>query len=79
MYINWKHSVQLTTYLTDSYFCFQSRLRDQELLQAAENGDVGSLRLMFLHDRDLNIHCTDMLGRTPLQLAVANEHQEVST
>lgn len=57
---------------------FQSRLREQELLSAAETGDVQNVRFMLLQDRDFNINCTDMLGRTPLQLAVNNEHQEVS-
>ena len=52
-------------------------MREQELLSAAETGDVQTLRLMLLQDRDFNINCTDMLGRTPLQLAVNNEHQEV--
>ena len=55
----------------------QSRMREQELLSAAETGDVQTLRFMLLQDRDFNINCTDMLGRTPLQLAVNNEHQEV--
>ena len=52
-------------------------MREQELLSAAETGDVQTLRFMLLQDRDFNINCTDMLGRTPLQLAVNNEHQEV--
>ena len=52
-------------------------MREQELLSAAETGDVQTLRLMLLQDRDFNINCTDMLGRTPLQLAVNNEQQEV--
>ena len=57
----------------------QSKLRDQELLQAAETGDVITLRrLLLIQDRDsVQVNCTDMLGRTPLNLAVANEHQEV--
>ena len=53
-------------------------MREQELLSAAETGDVQTLRFMLLQERDFNINCTDMLGRTPLQLAVNNEHQEVS-
>ncbi len=57
---------------------FQSRMREQEILQCAENGDIQSLRFMLLQDRDFSVNCTDMLGRTPLQLAVNNEHQEVS-
>ena len=56
---------------------FQSRMREQEILQCAENGDIQSLRFMLLQDRDFSVNCTDMLGRTPLQLAVNNEHQEV--
>ncbi len=52
-------------------------MREQEILQCAENGDIQSLRFMLLQDRDFSVNCTDMLGRTPLQLAVNNEHQEV--
>ena len=58
---------------------FQSRMREQEILQCAENGDIQSLRFMLLQDRDFSVNCTDMLGRTPLQLAVNNEHQEVKS
>lgn len=55
----------------------KSRAREEELLQAAESGDVGRLRTLVL-GRDLNFESTDQLGRTPLHLAVVNDHKEVS-
>ena len=54
---------------------FQGKFREQDLLQASENGDVESLESL-VKGGDLNFSCTDMLGRTPVQLAVGNEHQE---
>ena len=55
----------------------KSRAREEELLQAAESGDVNRLRTLVL-GRDLNFESTDQLGRTPLHLAVVNDHKEVS-
>ena len=61
------------------YVCSQSRAREEELLQAAETGDVQKLLGLLQTGRDLNIECSDQLGRTPLLLAVVNEHKEVSS
>lgn len=55
----------------------QSKVKEEELLQAAEQGDSKRVKRFFLQAGDLNANCTDPLGRTPLQLAVANEHKEV--
>jgi len=57
---------------------WKSRAREEELLQAAESGDVARLRTLVL-GRDLNFESTDQLGRTPLHLAVVNDHKEVSS
>jgi len=54
----------------------QSRAREEELLQAAESGDVPKLRTL-VRGRDFNADYTDQLGRTPLHLAVVNDHKEV--
>jgi len=55
----------------------QSRAREEELLQAAESGDVRKLR-MLVRGRDFNADYTDQLGRSPLHLAVVNDHKEVT-
>ncbi len=55
----------------------QSRAREEELLQAAETGDVTRLRNLVL-SCDVNIDATDQLGRTPLHLAVVNDRKDVS-
>ncbi|ELT93222.1 hypothetical protein CAPTEDRAFT_147411, partial [Capitella teleta] len=49
---------------------------EEELLQAAETGDTQKLVNLLQNGRDLNIECSDQLGRTPLLLAVVNEHKE---
>jgi len=54
----------------------QCRAREEELLQAAESGDVPKLRTI-VRGRDFNADYTDQLGRTPLHLAVVNDHKEV--
>jgi len=51
-------------------------VREEELLQAAESGDVAKLKTI-VRGRDFNTDYTDQLGRTPLHLAVVNDHKEV--
>ena len=50
---------------------------EEELFDAVEVGDVaGVLRLLTSH-AELDADATDSLGRTPLNLATSNEHEEV--
>ena len=60
------------------FIVLQSRAREEDLLQAAEVGDLNKVKRLVQQDAaSVNINCTDPLGRTPLHLAVANEQKEV--
>ena len=58
--------------------CGKTRAREEELLGAAEAGDLVRVRRICSNDRYVNINCTDPLGRTPLHLAVTNEQKDVA-
>lgn len=51
--------------------------REEDLIEAAETGNLAKLRWLLESSKDLNTEHTDQLGRTPLHLAVVNEHKEV--
>ncbi|KAK3611420.1 hypothetical protein CHS0354_027146 [Potamilus streckersoni] len=50
---------------------------EAEFLHAAEFGDIPTVKRLLSENVDLNIDCSDALGRTALRLAVKNEHLEV--
>ncbi|KAL3859306.1 hypothetical protein ACJMK2_009531 [Sinanodonta woodiana] len=50
---------------------------EDEFLHAAEFGDIPTVKRLLNDNADLNIDCSDALGRTALRLAVKNEHLEV--
>ena len=45
---------------------------EQELFDAVEVGDVASVINLVTTNKDLNVDCTDNLGRTPLNIATSN-------
>ena len=49
----------------------------EELLHAAEVGDLPSVQKLLHENPDLDVNCRDLMGRTPLRLASGNEHLEV--
>ncbi|ESO08662.1 hypothetical protein HELRODRAFT_169550 [Helobdella robusta] len=53
--------------------------KEEDLLEAAESGNLTKMRWLLdsCKPGELNIEYTDQLGRTPLHLAVVNEHKEV--
>ncbi|XP_056141340.1 short transient receptor potential channel 6a [Lampris incognitus] len=51
---------------------------EQRFLEAAEYGNIPEVRRMLLHMPDLNVNAVDYMGQNALQLAVANEHLEVT-
>lgn len=51
---------------------------EQRFLEAAEYGNIPEVRRMLLHVPNLNINAVDYMGQNALQLAVANEHLEVT-
>ncbi|XP_029303996.1 short transient receptor potential channel 6a isoform X2 [Cottoperca gobio] len=51
---------------------------EQRFLEAAEYGNIPEVRRMLLHEPNLNVNAMDYMGQNALQLAVANEHLEVT-
>lgn len=51
---------------------------EERLLEAAEYGNIPVIRRMLEELPELNVNCVDYMGQSALQLAVANEHLEVT-
>uniref|UniRef100_A0A6Q2WYY3 Transient receptor ion channel domain-containing protein n=1 Tax=Esox lucius TaxID=8010 RepID=A0A6Q2WYY3_ESOLU len=51
---------------------------EQRFLEAAEYGNIPEVRRMLLQMPNLNVNAVDYMGQNALQLAVANEHLEVT-
>uniref|UniRef100_A0A8C4EV29 Transient receptor potential cation channel, subfamily C, member 6a n=1 Tax=Dicentrarchus labrax TaxID=13489 RepID=A0A8C4EV29_DICLA len=51
---------------------------EQRFLEAAEYGNIPEVRRMLLHVPNLNVNAVDYMGQNALQLAVSNEHLEVT-
>ncbi|XP_028656119.1 short transient receptor potential channel 6a [Erpetoichthys calabaricus] len=51
---------------------------EERFLDAAEYGNIPVVRKMLEECHDLNVNCVDYMGQNALQLAVANEHLEVT-
>lgn len=51
---------------------------EQRFLEAAEYGNIPEVLRMLLHVPNLNVNAVDYMGQNALQLAVANEHLEVT-
>ena len=52
---------------------------EEELFDAVEVGDVAGVLRLFKSHPELDVDATDSLGRTPLNLATSNEHEEVKS
>ncbi|KAJ8256651.1 hypothetical protein COCON_G00188030 [Conger conger] len=53
-------------------------LTEERFLDAAEYGNIPVVRKMLEELPELNVNCVDYMGQNALQLAVANEHLEVT-
>lgn len=51
---------------------------EQRFLEAAEYGNIPEVRRMLLQEPNLNVNAVDYMGQNALQLAVGNEHLEVT-
>ncbi|XP_051953470.1 short transient receptor potential channel 6 [Xyrauchen texanus] len=51
---------------------------EERFLEAAEYGNIPVIRRMLEELPELNVNCVDYMGQNALQLAVANEHLEVT-
>ena len=50
---------------------------EEEFIYAAEFGDIPTVQKVLEENQSFNVDYHDILGRTPLRLAVGNEHREV--
>ncbi|XP_069878641.1 short transient receptor potential channel 3 isoform X3 [Dipodomys merriami] len=53
-------------------------VEEERFLDAAEYGNIPVVRKMLEESRTLNVNCVDYMGQNALQLAVGNEHLEVT-
>uniref|UniRef100_A0A8C6YZQ2 Transient receptor potential cation channel subfamily C member 6 n=1 Tax=Nothoprocta perdicaria TaxID=30464 RepID=A0A8C6YZQ2_NOTPE len=53
-------------------------LEEERFLDAAEYGNIPVIRKMLEECTSLNVNCVDYMGQNALQLAVANEHLEIT-
>ncbi|XP_051254115.1 short transient receptor potential channel 6 isoform X2 [Dicentrarchus labrax] len=53
-------------------------ITEELFLDAAEYGNIPEVRRMIEELQDLNVNCVNYMGQNALQLAVANEHLEVT-
>ncbi|KAJ8281425.1 hypothetical protein GJAV_G00067540 [Gymnothorax javanicus] len=51
---------------------------EEQFLDAAEYGNIPVVRRMLEESPSLNVNCVDYMGQNALQLAVGNEHLEVT-
>uniref|UniRef100_A0A8D2JFG8 Transient receptor potential cation channel subfamily C member 6 n=1 Tax=Varanus komodoensis TaxID=61221 RepID=A0A8D2JFG8_VARKO len=51
---------------------------EERFLEAAEYGNIPVIRKMLEECPSLNVNCVDYMGQNALQLAVANEHLEIT-
>ncbi|XP_025753927.1 short transient receptor potential channel 6 isoform X1 [Oreochromis niloticus] len=53
-------------------------MKEEVFLEAAEYGNIPEVRRMLEELPDLNVNCVNYMGQNALQLAVANEHLELT-
>ncbi|TMS07742.1 Short transient receptor potential channel 6 [Larimichthys crocea] len=53
-------------------------MTEELFLEAAEYGNIPEVRRMLEELHDLNVNCVNYMGQNALQLAVANEHLDVT-
>ena len=60
-------------------YCSILQLNDleEDFIYAAEFGDIPTVQKILEDNPHFNVDFSDILGRTPLRLAVGNEHLEV--
>lgn len=58
--------------------CNSLSISEERFLEAAEYGNIPVVRKMLEEKPELNVNCVDYMGQNALQLAVANEHLEVT-
>ena len=57
--------------------CLQLSSVEEDFIFAAEFGDIPTVQRVLEENPNFSVDYSDILGRTPLRLAVGNEHLEV--
>ena len=71
-------SDKLRPYASDKIWVpYKSFLFCSRFLEAAEYGNIPTVRRMLEDCPNLDVNCTDFIGQNSLQLATGNEHLEV--
>lgn len=65
-------------YLSYAQSASRLSMTEELFLDAAENGNISEVARMLQELPDLNVNCVNYTGLNALQLAVANEHLEVT-
>ena len=60
------------------FIYFQLTTLEDDFIYAAEFGDIPTVQRILEENPHFNVDFSDILGRTPLRLAVGNEHLEVN-
>lgn len=74
---NWKNLLKTNFHLIKICCRFQLSNLEEEFIFAAEFGDIPTVKRILEEQPNFNVDFNDILGRTPLRLAVGNEHLEV--
>ncbi|XP_068174143.1 short transient receptor potential channel 6 [Antennarius striatus] len=69
---------QAASYLSHARSSSCLSMTEELFLDAAEYGNILEVRRLLEEVRELNINCVNYMGQNALQLAVANEHLEVT-
>uniref|UniRef100_A0A8C6S1P1 Transient receptor potential cation channel subfamily C member 6 n=1 Tax=Neogobius melanostomus TaxID=47308 RepID=A0A8C6S1P1_9GOBI len=70
--------LRVAGYLFHSQSCNHLSTTEELFLNAAEYGNIPEVRRLLSEMPHLNINCVNYMGQNALQLAVANEHLEIT-
>ncbi|KAK7883004.1 hypothetical protein WMY93_029178 [Mugilogobius chulae] len=73
-----RHVIRVAGYLFHAQSSNHLSLTEELFLNAAEYGNIPEVKRMLLEMPHFNFNCVNYMGQNALQLAVANEHLEVT-
>ncbi|CAL9684346.1 unnamed protein product [Knipowitschia caucasica] len=73
-----RHVVRVAGYLFHAQSSIHLSVTEEQFLNAAEYGNIPEVKRILLEIPNFNFNCVNYMGQNALQLAVANEHVEVT-